>query len=95
MGGGLVWRDEGVGCLLTITSCEYVCLGLRPGPIVTVVINTSHSSEVQLSAASLEGGGCMILRCWVEILTFSNKAIWKQQTSERWGLGCLVLVLAS
>lgn len=70
---------EGQRCQVSVNQFLLcVCLpGSKARTVVTVVFNTSHSSEVQLSAASLEGGGCMILRSWVAILTFSNKAIWK------------------
>ena len=45
--------------------------------LIIVAFKTSHSSpEVQLSAASLDVV-CMILRSWVKILTFSNKAVLK------------------
>lgn len=62
---------------MCVCVCVHVRLSLRPGLLITVVVNTSYSSEVQLSAASLEGGGSMTLSSWVEILTFSHKAIWK------------------
>lgn len=50
--------------------------GSEASTIIMVVFNTSHSSsELQLSAASLEGGGCTILRSWVKILTFRSEAV--------------------
>lgn len=53
--------------------CAFACAGpLLPGSkastIIMVVFSTSHSSsELLLSAASLEGGGCTILRSWIKI----------------------------